>query len=131
MHTAPTDVLIHGAGPVGAAAALALRDAGLSVALLERDGGTIARALRPIALSYGSRLILERVGAWRRLSAPAIETVRVSQRGPFGSTVLGADDVGVPALGYVVEYDALSSALQEALRDRGIAPQREAPSARC
>src|SRR5579871_4970911 len=128
MHAPETDVVIRGAGPVGSAAALALRGVGLRVALVEREGGSGARAFRPIALSYGSRLILERLGAWRALSATAIETVHVSQAGAFGRTVLEAEDAGVPALGYVVEYDALQSALREALGDHGIAVLREAPS---
>src|SRR5262245_12471750 len=91
------DVLVRGAGPVGCAAALALRRAGLQVAL----AGELpeARAFRPIALSYASRLILERLGAWQALEATPIETVRVSQSGGFGRTRFDAADAGVPALG--------------------------------
>jgi 2-octaprenyl-6-methoxyphenol hydroxylase len=109
------DVLILGAGPVGCAAALALRDAGLKVAL---SGNASARnSFRPLALSYASRLILERLGAWPRITATPIETIRVSQSGGFGRTRLDAADAGVPALGYVTDYTALSEVLLEKARE--------------
>ena len=62
----------------------------------------------PIALSYASRLILERIGAWSALAVTPIDTIHVSQHGAFGRTMLGAVDAGVPALGYVVEYAELA-----------------------
>ena len=99
------DLLVRGAGPVGCAAALALRAAGFSVAL--RGESAPAGAFRPIALSYASRLILERLDAWRGLDATPIETVRVTQAGGFGRTRLDAADAGVPALGYVTAYGDL------------------------
>jgi 2-octaprenyl-6-methoxyphenol hydroxylase len=109
------DVLILGAGPVGCAAALALRDAGLKVAL---SGNASPRSsFRPLALSYASRLILERLGAWPRITATPIESIRVSQAGGFGRTQIDAADAGVPALGYVTDYEALSEVLQEKARE--------------
>jgi 2-octaprenyl-6-methoxyphenol hydroxylase len=126
MRAPHVDVLVRGAGPVGCAAALALRAAGLRVALLE--GPSAAPAFRPISLSYASRLILERLGAWSALEATPIETILVSQAGSFGRTRLQAADAGVPALGYVAEY----SSVLEALRARVAALLTgEAPSAAC
>ena len=61
------DVAIIGGGPVGACLALALADAPVSVALLDR-GAPAGREGRPLALSYSSRLILERLGAWSGLA---------------------------------------------------------------
>lgn len=130
MAAAQTDLLIRGAGPVGCTLALALRDAGLKILLLERDGATVP-GFRPIALSYASRLILERVGAWQGLGATPIETVRVSQLGGFGRTCLQARDAGVPALGYVVEYAVLSAALRAQAKAAGIQSVREDSAARC
>ena len=109
------DVLIRGAGPVGCAAALALRDTGLSVAVSGRPPA--GNSFRPVALSYSSRLILERLGAWPRIAATPIETVLVSQAGGFGRTRLDAADAGVPALGYVTDYEALLQVLLEEARD--------------
>jgi 2-octaprenyl-6-methoxyphenol hydroxylase len=113
MGEAAIDVLIRGRGPVGCALALALalRDSGLRVAILGSAAGR--RSFRPIALSYASRLILERLGAWDPLEATPIESVHVSQQGAFGRTTLDANDAGVPALGYVVDYGALTALLQE------------------
>src|SRR2546430_11858233 len=55
-----------GAGPVGCTAALALRRAGLSVAL--HDPQLAPATFRPLALSYASRLIFERLGIWAALA---------------------------------------------------------------
>ena len=118
------DVLIRGAGPVGCALSLALRASGLQVALLE--AAAPAPGFRPIALSYASRLILERLGVWDGLAVSPIERVLVSQAGSFGRTRLDASDAGVPALGYVAEYASLLAQLRA-----GVATTREAPAARC
>src|SRR6266850_6112795 len=107
------DVLIRGAGPVGCALALALRNSGLRLALLE--AATPPPAFRPIALSYASRLILERLGVWTGLDVSPIERILVSQAGAFGRTRLDAADAGVPALGYVTDYAALLGRLKAEL----------------
>ena len=107
----PLDVVVRGAGPVGCTAALALRQAGLRVALVESFPP--AGSFRPIALSHASRLILERLGAWRGLAVTPIDAIEVSQAGGFGRTRFDAADAGVPALGYMAEYAALTQALRE------------------
>src|SRR5438874_298995 len=126
MAAPAVDVLVYGAGPVGCSAALALRRAGLSVALV--DPRPSAPAFRPLALSYASRLILERLGVWPRLAVTPIEHIVVSQAGRYGRTRLDAADAGVPALGYQTEYAALVGALRAALGD--VLPS-EAPTAKC
>jgi 2-octaprenyl-6-methoxyphenol hydroxylase len=118
------DVLIRGAGPVGCALAVALRDSGLRVALLEAASPT--PAFRPLALSYASRLILERLGAWAGLAVSPIERIVVSQAGSFGRTRLDAADAGVPALGYVTDYAALLAQLRGQVETTS-----EAAPARC
>jgi 2-octaprenyl-6-methoxyphenol hydroxylase len=120
------DVLIRGAGPVGCALASALLHSHLKPGIL---GRTEAKAgFRPIALSYASRLILERLGVWPSLALTPIETIHVSQQQAFGRAVMQAADAGVPALGYVTEYSALLSVLQA--RCEGLFIQEETP-ARC
>lgn len=112
-HASPVDVLVRGAGPVGCALALALRGSGLTVALF--DPHAAHAGFQPIALSHGSRLILERLGVWRALDTTAIERILVTQAGALGRTRLEAADAGVPALGYVTDYAALLAALRAPL----------------
>jgi len=112
-----SDIAIIGGGPIGATLALALHGSGLRVTLLEAQAARVSDP-RPIALSHGSRLLLERVGAWRALertaAATAIDQIHVSQRGGFGRVAMRAADAGVPVLGHVVDYSALSVALTDA-----------------
>jgi len=115
------DVVIVGGGPVGSALALALTDADLRVVVLEsRARGVAVTDPRPLALSYGSRLMLERLGVWDALGASTpIAAIHVSQQGRFGRVAMRASEAGVPALGYVVEYARLQSAFDRALEARG------------
>jgi 2-octaprenyl-6-methoxyphenol hydroxylase len=112
------DIVIIGGGPVGAALALALEPSGRSVLLADAHGEH-ARADDPrtLALSYGSRLILERVGVWGHLEpATPIASIHVSQRGAFGRAALSAAESRLPALGYVVPYAALQRAFAGVLQ---------------
>jgi 2-octaprenyl-6-methoxyphenol hydroxylase len=112
----PRDIAIVGGGPVGLAlAAQLLRTTSWRITLI--DAATPARAARDpraIALSHGSRQLLEQIGAWP-VPAQAIEHIHVSQRGRFGHVKLHGDDYGVPALGYVVRYGDLCQTLERAL----------------
>lgn len=115
------DVIIVGAGPVGASLALGLADADLDVALVDaRPAHAIARGDRSLALSHGARLIFERLGVWGNLGVrsgavtPIVE-IDISQAGGFGQVRLHARDHDLPALGYVASYRALQQALDAAV----------------
>jgi 2-octaprenyl-6-methoxyphenol hydroxylase len=111
------DIAIVGGGPVGATLTAGLDGSGLSVAILEARVLQIQKLEAPdpraLALSEGTRLILDRLGVWESLSphATAIESIHVSQRGGLGRAVLTAQDAVAPALGYVTEYGNLYAAL--------------------
>lgn len=117
------DVLIRGAGPVGCALALALRNSGLRVCLAGRPASQAQQsvasptAFRPLALSYGSRLILERIGAWDTLATTPIEQIHVSQAGAFGRTRISREDLDLPALGYVADYQDIAKHLGNLVDD--------------
>ncbi len=132
MPIAECDVLISGAGPVGLALAGRLQAQGVRCLLLEDGQSANTRPPhdrppldrlphdRPIALSWGSRLLLQRLGAWQRLSADgcsAIQSVHVSQAGHFGQTRIHASDLQQPALGYVASYGSLDAALSQQASD--------------
>jgi 2-octaprenyl-6-methoxyphenol hydroxylase len=113
-----SDIVIAGGGPAGTALALALADSGWQVQVLEARTD-LSRAVykRTLALSYGSRLILERLGIWAQLQdVTAITDIQVSQRGSLGMSRMQAEEEDLPALGYVVDYAELDHALHSALQ---------------
>src|SRR5438132_3213526 len=116
------DVIVVGGGPVGAALAAQIAKSALRVVSIDpRETGVTSPDVRPIALSYGSRLILERLGVWDRLTpATAIERIHVSQRGALGRAMLTAREARVPALGYVVDYAGIVSVFDAAVAANGV-----------
>jgi 2-octaprenyl-6-methoxyphenol hydroxylase len=124
---APFDIAICGAGPVGLTLALLLAKHGLPAARIALvDAKTLEHAVadpRAIALSYGSRQILEEVGAWP-LAAEAIHQIHVSRRAHFGRTLIDRSEFNLPALGYVARYGTLVEALAARAVEQGIAVRR-------
>jgi 2-octaprenyl-6-methoxyphenol hydroxylase len=115
-------LLIVGAGPVGAVCALALQQQGVAARVIEAQPADARADTRTLALSHGARLILDRLGVWNRLEdVTPITRIHISHRGALGVARLTAEDVAVPALGYVLPYAALTAVLKQALRDAAIA----------
>jgi 2-octaprenyl-6-methoxyphenol hydroxylase len=111
------DIVIVGGGPVGSALALGLADAERSVLLIDATTEAGSDDPRTLALSYGSRLILERLAVWGAITPTTdIRTIHISQRGAFGSTVLTASEAQAPALGYVVPFSAVQRALKVSMQ---------------
>lgn len=82
---------------------------------------------RSIALSYGSRQILEEIGAWPMpAEATAIHQIHVSRRGQFGRSLIDRDEHKLPALGYVTRYGDLVTALGAVCERAGITMLRPA-----
>ncbi|WP_333571602.1 5-demethoxyubiquinol-8 5-hydroxylase UbiM [Sphingomonas sp.] len=118
------DVVIVGGGPAGLAFARSLEDSGLSIVLLERaplealenprfDG-------REIALTHGSKRILEQLGAWARLPADEIAPMRaakvVNGDSPFSLNFTAGE--GDAQLGYLVPNHRIRAALYDAVRNQ-------------
>jgi len=126
MSDSSYDIAIIGGGPVGSALALALQGSKLKICVLEaRPADAPSADARALALSYGSRLLLDRLGVWDTIEdVSAIRTIHISQKQSFGRAQLRADEMNVPELGYVLPYPALQGALSNALTLRSPAGGR-------
>ena len=119
-NTTEFDLVIVGAGAVGLGLVAALQNTTLRIAILDSKAEqphaeSEAVDTRSIALSYGSRLLLEAMHLWPSLAreAEAIKQIQVSQAGYFGGTRMGHKEVGVDALGYVIENQVLESCFRK------------------
>ena len=124
--TESVDILIIGAGPVGMTLHLALMAGGQQSLLLDRRPKNAQQSdPRALALSYGARQLLEQINSWPSKAATPIESIHVSQKEGFGRTVIDRTDYGLPALGYVVRYNDLSSALASNVADQAVLSETE------
>ncbi|WP_217475916.1 2-octaprenyl-3-methyl-6-methoxy-1,4-benzoquinol hydroxylase [Stutzerimonas stutzeri] len=123
------DLIIVGAGMVGSTLALALRDAGLTIKLVDA-GPLTAQPFAPdapfeprvSALSAASQRILERVGAWPGISsrrASPYTDMRVWDGSGTGQIHFSAASVHAEVLGHIVENAVVQNALLDALRADG------------
>jgi 2-octaprenyl-6-methoxyphenol hydroxylase len=135
-------VVIVGAGLVGAAAALALGRQGLRVALIERQPpDTTFHGLQPVesrtplvgqvpdddwdtriyAISPASQRFLERISAWQRMDAGRVQPVfRMDVAGDTSGAIrLDAYEAGVSHLAAIVESGRLQHALWQAIEADG------------
>ncbi|MBV8033054.1 MAG: FAD-dependent monooxygenase [Betaproteobacteria bacterium] len=114
------DVVVVGAGPVGLAAACALR--GRSVALVAHEAPRLgdrpaSMDARVYALSPGNVAFLRSLGAWQLLDPARIAAIRTMRvHGDRGSCIeLDAYRAGAPELAWTVEDGELQRALWRAL----------------
>ena len=121
MSASRCDILIQGGGPVGlACAAWTLQkfpDA--KVVLLDRnpvdDADLVTADSRGVALSHGSKLLLDTIHAWPSESAD-IHRVHVSQAGRFGRALMTREELNQDALGHIIRYRDIHITLRQALR---------------
>jgi 2-octaprenyl-6-methoxyphenol hydroxylase len=116
--------LVVGGGPVGLAAALALKARGIS------DDITVLEAAPREQQSFSDRNIALSAASWRFLARlnvivppterEPIRDVEVSQRGAFGLLRLTATDAGVTELGAATPYPSIKTALDNAIHAANI-----------
>jgi 2-octaprenylphenol hydroxylase len=117
------DLVIAGAGMVGAALACACRGRGWRIAVVEprapqRDWPAGEVDLRVSALNRASQQILIRLGIWERIEAlgtSPYREMRVWDAVGGGSIHFDCADLGEPDLGHIVENRVTQLALWEAL----------------
>ena len=123
-----SQVLILGGGLAGLsfAIALAIEEPTLDITLLEahpfQSGTPNPMDTRGSALNLHSVALLEKWGVWSSLDAHAgaIADIHVSHRGHFGSALMKAADLDVPALGYVIENHELGRELLKRAEQLGV-----------
>lgn len=117
------DVVIVGAGIVGATLACALAVSKLRIAIIEHELPVPAPSadfdLRVSAITPGSRVILDGVGAWVGIAQQRVcpvEQMHVWDAGGTGAIHFDSADIGEPHLAYIIENNAIRAALIERIR---------------
>ncbi len=123
--TTDFDVVIVGGGAVGATLALELERLAYRVALIELRQPSFASSdpERVIALNYGSRCHLERLGVWQPLldrGVARIKHIAVSEPGNRGCVDLDGGEAAIEDLGYVVEMGALLEPIYSRLQTSAV-----------
>lgn len=120
------EAVVVGAGLVGKAAALALAQAGLRVALCGARPAAAQPAQgfaqRIYALNAASLALLQRLRAWEQIPGERVQPVQAMRICGDGSALqFDAYAQGVESLAWIVEADAVERALDLALRfERGV-----------
>lgn len=126
------DILIAGAGLAGNCLALALKDSGLKVAIVETFSREQLHASpagdRALALAAGTVHMLEALNVWQGVAdrATAITDIHISDRGHFGKARLSAQRQGVDALGYVIRARDIEDHVAALVEQAGIEQFRPA-----
>ena len=121
MQAENVDIVIQGGGPVGlACTAWCLQKfPEVKIALLDRnpidDADLAAADTRGIALSHGSKLLLDTIHAWPTECAN-IHRVHVSQVGRFGRALMTREELKQEALGHIIRYRDIHLTLRRSLR---------------
>jgi ubiquinone biosynthesis UbiH/UbiF/VisC/COQ6 family hydroxylase len=130
------DLVIVGAGLVGASLAAALAGSGLTVAVVEPEPPappTDDWDSRIYAISPASAAFLAELGAWQRLDAARVQPVaamRIAGDAPGARLEFSAYETGVAALANIVESGRLQHALWLTLEGMGIRLMAPASPAR-
>jgi 2-octaprenyl-6-methoxyphenol hydroxylase len=120
------DLLIAGGGLAGNCLALALKDTGIKIAIVEANTREQLHASpagdRALALAAGTVNVLENLGLWQGISqaATAIKQIHISDCGHFGKVRLSALKENVEALGYVITAREIETHVANLVNQAGI-----------
>lgn len=117
------DIIIVGAGLVGTSFALALCDLPLKIAIIESRPWQEQIDLkkgRHLALNFASQQFFSSLGLWPELESFAnpICTVHVSEKNRFGLLRFKAEELNLPALGYLIPEPGLVHTLEKAAQTK-------------
>lgn len=121
MNAQPFDVIVVGAGIVGAACALALKASGLKIAVIEARPPSVPGShwdSRIYAISTGSARWLTEMGVWQTLDATRIAPVYTMQIHGDAAAQLEFDAyaAGLPQLAHIMESGRIQYGLWLALQ---------------
>lgn len=121
MSTNHFDIIIIGAGIVGAAFAVSMRDSGLRIAMIEQHPPALPSAewdTRIYAISPGSQDFLSAMGIWQQLDASRIQPVYAMDiRGDSAAQLqFDAYQAGVPQLAAIMESGRLQYTVWQAMQ---------------
>jgi 2-octaprenylphenol hydroxylase len=127
MQSRTHDVIVIGAGMVGATAACLLARAGFSVAIVEASKPPLFQADEPVglrvsAISNGSEAILREAGGWRKVEQGrhcVYRRMKVEDRDSRAVLEFNSAEFGMNALGTIVENDLLQWSLWQCLENLG------------
>lgn len=120
------DLLIVGGGLAGNCLALALKETGLKIAIVEANTSeqqyASAAGDRALALAAGTVKMLEALGIWQGIgqASTAIKDIHVSDQGHFGKVRLSARKEHVDALGYVITARDIEAHVAKLVAEAGI-----------
>ena len=133
LQIAQADVVINGAGMVGASLAVLLAQAGMKVTLLEAQAQPPERLIAAIpeqlaagyqprvsALTLASQTVLDRVGAWQAMTAWRVTPytgMQVWDGMGSGKISFDAAELHEPYLGHIVENNVTLAGIYQAMQD--------------
>ena len=114
------DVVIIGGGPIGLMTGLMLAKLNIPSNILDSNQSKkIGKDKRALALSNGTRYVLEQLDVWSLLEKllVKVDKIHTSQKSTFGRTILSKEDIGKEAIAYIISYDDLNYSLRLKIKD--------------
>ena len=120
------DVVVVGAGMIGASMALTLAQQGLSVALVDAEAHSVrpltAYEPRVVALTHASEQLLSQLGVWSSILAQRVapyQQMYVWDALSHGEVAFDCAQMNLPNLGHIVENQAIINALHGRIQEQG------------